>query len=150
MGWKNAFGLLTVRTPQRYTSNEVCGTLGTISWSHSEQQVAEHARNISVVVQRSGGGVGRVSVEYVLAHQTTDDADVTATAHYTSSQRLIFEEGVTALQFLVTIHDDLEVEEDERFLLWLRDPRVVESESCVAHSCPFHSPSSSALLLTLP
>lgn len=49
---------------------------------------------VRIVVERTGGGYGRVLVNYTLQHLTTTPADLHATAYYTSSQTLIFDEGV--------------------------------------------------------
>lgn len=39
---------------------------------------------VRVTVYRTGGGYGTVGVKYGLRHGTTDGADVTASAHYTT------------------------------------------------------------------
>lgn len=84
--------------------------------------IAEAAQNITITVRRSGGGVGNVTIEYTLEHITTSDDDVSPTAFYTSSQQLVFTEGVVELAFQLTIHDDFVVEGNETFRLWLRQP----------------------------
>jgi hypothetical protein len=47
-----------------------------------------------VAVLRTGGGYGAVMVNYTLKHLGSSPADVTPTAHYTSSQTLGFAGGV--------------------------------------------------------
>jgi hypothetical protein len=71
---------------------------------------------------RTGGGYGNVSIKYFLAHYTTDDSDVSATAHYTSDQQLNFDEGIVERSFLVTILDDNMIEENEVFQIVLQVP----------------------------
>ena len=39
---------------------------------------------VRITVVRTGGGYGTVGVKYYLRHVTTDEADVTAHAHYTT------------------------------------------------------------------
>lgn len=70
-------------------------------------------------MRRSGGGVDRVTIRYFLRHLTTNDADVSATAPYTSSQLLVFEPAVVEISFLVTIFQDNLSEPPEAFLLIL-------------------------------
>jgi hypothetical protein len=91
-------------------SHTVCGHAGTLVWDAPTYAVLENGRFLRVGVNRTGGGLGRVTVEYELLHGTTDDADVSATAPYTTSRFLVFEPGVVRLTFLITIHDDLLLE----------------------------------------
>jgi hypothetical protein len=53
------------------------------------------------------------SVDYFVQHITTKEADISPSAPYTSSQRLFFAEGVIWLSFLLTIHDDRDIESTE-------------------------------------
>lgn len=54
---------------------------------------------------------------------TTTQADVSATAFYTSTQRLTMPRGVVSLTFFVTIHDNFVLNTHEKqFQLVLTDP----------------------------
>ena len=100
-----------------------CGHFGTISFNSPEYSVGESSRNLSVTVQRTGGGVGEVSCDYAFIYDSdASTADVTATAQYTSSQRLTFPPGVVRLQFFITIHGDVDREMNETFVIGLSNP----------------------------
>ncbi|OQR98355.1 hypothetical protein ACHHYP_08722 [Achlya hypogyna] len=88
------------------SSHAVCGHAGTITFLSPTYAVAENATWLPVTVVRTGGGAGSASVDYELVHVTTTSADVSPTAYYTTSQRLIFLPGVVRLTFQVTIHDN--------------------------------------------
>jgi hypothetical protein len=103
-------------------SHRVCGHSGTLSFSSPTYAIDEGAEHVRITVKRSGGGFGVVEVEYALEHVTTSDADVSPTAHFTSSQRLRFEDGVVQVSFLLTVHEDRVREGEETFRLALRDP----------------------------
>lgn len=70
---------------------KVCGHLGTISFASPEYETSEAGTEVGdgshgtirITVVRTGGGHGTVGVTYQLIHESTDEADVTATAHYT-------------------------------------------------------------------
>ena len=98
-------------------SHRVCGHLGVFSFSSPSYQVLESDRYARVTIQRSGGGVGTVHVEYDLEHITTTSNDVSPTAFYTSSQRITFYPGEISKSILVTIHDDRIFESNETFAL---------------------------------
>ena len=131
------------------SSHVECGHAGTLSFSSPAYEVYEgsaayagadwssdgghgidfaganaddRSGGIWVTVNRTGGGLGEVSVRYALEHITTSSDDVSPTAFFTSSQKLRFPEGVVSLTFLVTVHDDPWLEEDETFRLWLHEP----------------------------
>lgn len=91
-------------------SHVVCGHPGTINFNSPTYAVLESDQYLAVTIQRSGGGLGRVSVRIQLEHETTDDSDVSLTAQYTTSRELVFEEGVVSLTFRITIHDDRLIE----------------------------------------
>ena len=104
-------------------SHVVCGHTGVFSFSSPRYEAPEGARNMTVTVRRSGGGVGLVTVKYELlynANATSEDAS--PTAPYTTSQTLTFPPGVVALSFLITIHDDAKFDPRETFTLALTDP----------------------------
>mmetsp|Transcript_15404 Transcript_15404/g.27087 ORF Transcript_15404/g.27087 Transcript_15404/m.27087 type:complete len:2097 (+) Transcript_15404:54-6344(+) len=113
-------------------SHVVCGHYGTLSFSSASYTVIESAKYVKITVRRTGGGNGKISVLYSLRHISTDTSDVTATARYTTSQKLTFLPGVVSLTFRVTIHDDAILEPDERFELILYDSRVVDTGENVA------------------
>ena len=125
-------------------SNLVCGHLGTISFSSPTYQVREQDHNIAITVTRTGGGYGTVSVRYAVKHLTTDyndlsfvetnwipeslydDDDVGLSREYheahSETLTLTFLPGVTRMTFHITIFDDVELEDNERFQIFLHDP----------------------------
>ena len=103
-------------------SHVLCGHPGTLQWASPKYIVWEGQSTLRVAVRRSGGGLGKVTLRYELRHETTCASDVTSVAHYTSSQELIFEEGMVMVSFLVTINDDVAVEGNETFALVLLEP----------------------------
>lgn len=107
-------------------SHTVCGHFGTLSFSSPAYAVSESAQYVEITVKRSGGGYGHIAVDYELQYGTAGPEDVSATASYTTSQRLDFLPGVVSLTFNVAIHDDMLLEEDEYFDLILLNPRTVD------------------------
>ena len=107
----------------RQLKHIVCGHEGTLSWSSSTYVAVEGARNVRLVVQRTGGGVGAVSVHYTLHHITTEEGDLSDTAPYTLSTLLQFGAGVTELSFLLTVHDDYSFEGGEIAVVELTRPK---------------------------
>ncbi|RHZ38522.1 hypothetical protein DYB26_013323 [Aphanomyces astaci] len=106
-------------------SHIVCGHPGTLALSSPTYEVLENASFILITVTRTGGGVGFVSVSYALFHITTSDDDASATAFYTSSQRLHFAPGVTSVTFAMTVHDNFVRNAVlKQFKVVLRDPSV--------------------------
>ncbi|CAM9128397.1 unnamed protein product, partial [Laminaria digitata] len=122
----------------RRISHRVCGNPGTLSFSSPEYQAFEdplaayaddqyderYVTNgtVRITVWRTGGGYGTVGVRYRLQHGTTDEADVTPHAHYTTSNALVFAPGEVELSFLLSVHEDGEPENNEFFYLFLYDP----------------------------
>ena len=105
------------------TSHRYCGHGGTISFNSPEYSVSESNRNLSVTVRRTGGGVGEVSCDYAFIYDSdASTSDVTATAPYTSVQRLTFPPGVIRLQFFITVHGDVDREMNETFVIGLSNP----------------------------
>ncbi|KAF0699806.1 Aste57867_9647 [Aphanomyces stellatus] len=108
-------------TPQPQ-SHVVCGHLGTFAFVSPTYEVRENGAWIPLTVTRTGGGYGPVSVAYELVHGTTTTSDVSATAFYTSSQRLAFAPGVVSVTFYITIHDNFVATPNKCFYVVLRDP----------------------------
>lgn len=84
----------------------VCGHLGVFSFDSPEYEISEGSGSIRINVRRSGGGVGSVSVAYMIEHESTSPSDVSPTAFYTTDQTLSFRHGEISISFLITIHDD--------------------------------------------
>lgn len=57
---------------------------------------------MNLTVRRTGGGEGSLTLNFTLSHLSSDSSDVSATPPYTSSQRLVFQEGVVELIFPVS------------------------------------------------
>ena len=108
-------------------THKVCGHRGTVQWASPSYTVAESNGYLAVTLVRTGGGFGAFEVRYWLEHESTDVADVTATAPYTTSQVVPFPEGAVAMTFKVIIHDDRVFEGDERFVLRLAEPTGASS-----------------------
>lgn len=92
--------------PYNITSHIMCGNHGTITFLSPEYAVREDETHIRLTLQRSGGGVGEVSVAYTIYPITAGYEDVSATAHYTANQTIVFRNGQIRASFLVTINDD--------------------------------------------
>ncbi len=103
-------------------SHIVCGHFGVFKFGYPNYVVNENAGDLRLSVSRSGGGYGNVSVSYFIKHFTTNDSDVSATAIYTTSQTLVFDEGVVERSFLINIQDDNLIEDDEVFQVVLEVP----------------------------
>ena len=76
------------------TSHRVCGHYGVFSFVYPNYAIAEKGKSITMQVRRTGGGFGNVTINYFIKHFTTNDSDVVATAHYTTNQRLTFNQGM--------------------------------------------------------
>lgn len=83
-------------------SHVVCGHYGTFSFQYPNYEITENGEFIRLFVQRTGGGYGNVTVRYFIKHYTTNDSDVSATAFYTTTQTLTFEEGKSAIKLQVS------------------------------------------------
>ena len=103
-------------------SHTVCGHKGVFKFIYPNYIVPEKQGYFPITISRSGGGYGNVTISYFIRHFTTSDADMVATASYTTLQKLTFEEGVVERTFLVKILDDNLVEEDETFQVILEVP----------------------------
>lgn len=115
-------------------SHRVCGHNGVFSFGSPIYAIAESAQSITLTVQRSGGGMGSAAVAYDVQYLTASPSDVSPTAFYTSSQLLVFGEGVVELAFQLTIHDDHVVEQDETFRVTLRIPEF-ETTASLGNQC---------------
>lgn len=100
----------------------VCGHYGVFSFEYPNYIVSEKTQFIRLVVRRSGGGYGSVSINYYIKHFTTNDSDVSAAAFYTTSQKLTFSPGVIRKSFQIQIFDDNIVEDNEVFQVVLETP----------------------------
>lgn len=74
-------------------SHIVCGHKGIFTFSYPNYVIPESTNQMQMNVYRSGGGYGSVSIRYYINHISTNDSDLIPTAHYTTSQKLIFEPG---------------------------------------------------------
>lgn len=110
-------------TPLR-VSHQVCGHAGVFSFGSPTYAIAEDAASITLTVRRSGGGMGTAALAYDIQYLTASPGDASPTAFYTSSQLLVFGDGVVELAFQLTIHDDHVVEQDETFRVSLRQPEL--------------------------
>ncbi len=92
---------------------------GVLGFSHAEYTVNEGAGYATIVVTRTNGSAGAVSVQY----QTTATGTATANTDYTPTNgTLSFAEGVLSNAFRVRILDDSQVEQDETIGLRLLTP----------------------------
>ena len=103
-------------------SHVVCGHYGVFKFSYPNYVIPENVPQLRLSVSRSGGGYGNVTVNYFISHISTNDSDLTATAIYTTSQKLVFDEGVVERSFLININDDNLVEANEVFQVVLEVP----------------------------
>lgn len=86
-------------------SHVVCGHYGVFTLLYPNFAISESENYMRMYVQRSGGGFGNVSINYYIKHYTTNDSDVVATAPYTTSQTLYFEDGKYLIQTkLLLVH----------------------------------------------
>ena len=108
--------------PYNLTSHIVCGNYGTITFDSPEYAIREDEKDIRLTLQRSGGGVGEVSVSYSIYPITATIDDVTSTAYYTTNQTVVFRPGQIRASFLVTINDDRVMEANETFSVHLSKP----------------------------
>jgi hypothetical protein len=103
-------------------THRVCGHFGVFVFQYPNYEIREDFGFIRMSVRRSGGGMGNVVINYYVRHFTTNDSDVTGTAPYTTSQQLLFNEGVVERTFLINILDDNVVEENEVLQVVLETP----------------------------
>ena len=84
----------------KVASHIVCGHKGVFAFKYPNFVVSETDKYIRMSVWRSGGGYGMVSINYFIRHINTNDSDVTATAPYTTSQTLVFNQGTDYIYYL--------------------------------------------------
>jgi hypothetical protein len=108
-----------------FVSHLVCGHEGVVTFLSPTYEVPETGEygsgTIRLTAVRSGGGVGQISFVYSIQHLSTDDKDVSASSQWTSESRILMEDGVVRVSWLLTVHDDAVTEGDESFLVILSD-----------------------------
>lgn len=96
----------------------VIGPPGSVAFSAASFPVSEGAGTVTITVNRTGGSVGAVTVQY-----TTNDGTALAGSDYTAaSGTLTFGHGVTTQTFTVSITDDPLVESGEAINVTLSNP----------------------------
>src|SRR5690606_9021705 len=94
---------------------------GTLSFASATRTVNEHDASVSIVVTRTGGSSGTVTVSYTTVNGTASAAggnpDFTA-----QSGTLTFGPGVTQQTIVVPIINDPSLEGDHAFTLTLSNP----------------------------
>ena len=112
--------------PYKLTSHIMCGNHGTITFESPEYAMREDGKQIRLTLQRSGGGVGEVSVSYSIYPITASYEDTTSTAYYTGNQTIVFRPGQIRATFLLTINDDR---------LMVSDTFISDDPTCCVTSC---------------
>ena len=102
--------------PYNLTSHIMCGNHGTITFDSPEYAVKEDGQQIRLTLQRTGGGVGEVSVTYSVYPMTAGYEDLTSTAYYTANHTIVFRPGQIRASFLITINDDRNMVSDSSLL----------------------------------
>lgn len=74
-------------------SHIVCGHYGVFAFTYPNYEIPESAGFIRMTVRRTGGGYGNATINYNIKHYSTNDSDLSATAFYTTTQQLDFNEG---------------------------------------------------------
>lgn len=96
----------------------IVGPAGALAFSAANFPVGEGAGTATITVERTGGSVGAVTVNYA-----TSNGTALAGSDYTAaSGTLTFAHGVTSQTFLVTLADDSLVESSEAITLTLSSP----------------------------
>jgi hypothetical protein len=96
---------------------------------------------VRIVVTRTGGGFGTVSVTYSLRHVSSDASDVAATAHYTTDQTLTFPHGVVQVRTPLLIMESLRDKAQCRPLLSVpQSLNMPSSLSPCSVYCVLHAP----------
>ena len=98
--------------------NDVPGTAGLLQFSLAGVTVSEAGTNVALVVTRTGGHAGIVTVEYITADgSATDGADYTGV-----TGTLTFADGVLSRVINVPLLGDLLDETNENFVVMLDNP----------------------------
>ncbi|KAG5178646.1 hypothetical protein JKP88DRAFT_346923 [Tribonema minus] len=85
---------------------------------------------LRLMALRTGGGMGEMSFSYAIRHLTTDGSDVTAHSQWAANAPITMAAGVIEASWLLTIHDDDDVEADEAsWLLAIHDDDVEADEA---------------------
>ena len=100
------------------TDNEFDNQPGTFFFSRVSYSVAEDAGNMEVMVIRSFGAAGQVTVDV----NSTDGMALSGSDYQAVNTTLVFEEGIKNLTFNMTIVDDAIEEAEESFTLSLSNP----------------------------
>lgn len=96
----------------------IVGTAGALAFSTTSYPAGEGAGSATITVERTGGSVGAVTVNYA-----TSNGTALAGSDYTAaSGTLTFAHGVTSQTFQVAITDDSLVESSEAITLTLSSP----------------------------
>lgn len=94
------------------------GAVGELAFEAESLEVHESAGSANVVVRRSGGSDGRISVAYSASSGSASASDDFSLA----SGTLVFEDGETVKSFVIPIVDDDQPEGDETINLSLTAP----------------------------
>lgn len=121
-----------------FSAADATGAAGSVQFTASSMQVIEDVGTLSVIVVRTGGTTGTVSVDYSTASGTA-----IAGQDYTStSGTLTFSGGETIKTIQIPITDDSLTETDETFTVSLRNDsnlEVVGSPSTLAVTLQDHN-----------
>ena len=120
-------------------------THGSVQFTVSSIQVIEDIGTLTLTVQRTGGAVGDLSVDYV----TTDGTAIAGQDYTAASGTLNFSAGETSKTIQIPILDDSTTESSETFTVVLRNttsPETVGAPSTVLVTVQDHS---TTLLLTI-
>ncbi len=107
-----------VQTKVSITDNEFDNQPGTFFFGAVSYSAAEDVGNMEVMIIRSFGAAGQVSVDV----SSFDGVALSNSDYQTVSNTLIFEEGIRNLTFDVAIVDDAVEEQTESFTLTLSNP----------------------------
>lgn len=106
------------QTKVSITDNEFDNQPGTFFFGRVAYSAAEDAGNMEVMVIRSFGAAGQVTVDV----NTTDGMALSSSDYQAVNMTLVFEEGIKNLTFNVAIVDDAIEESAESFTLSLSNP----------------------------
>jgi parallel beta-helix repeat protein len=98
-------------------------TNGSLQFTLSSIQLIEDLGTLTLTVQRTGGGVGDLSVDY----STTDGTAIAGQDYTSTSGTLNFTAGETSKTIQIPILDDATTEPTETFTVSLRNPTSPET-----------------------